>query len=124
MVAPAEIGSLWAGGDHSGITLRAGGEVQTNRRPRGTQPVIQEDGEPVPTPPPPLPPPPPSKTGGESRKTVAILPAQAALFLRAPWTSQGHKQRGEGRVRRGHGIVLRDAESSKALLTLHCFARL
>ena len=99
MVAPAGLRSLCAGG-----------EVQTNRRPRGTQPVIQEDGEPVPTPTPPLPPP-PSKTGGESRKTVAILPAQAqaALFLRAPWNSQGHKQRGAGRVRREHGIVLRDA---------------
>ena len=89
--------------------------MQTNRRPRGTQPVIQEDGEPVPTPttPPPAPPlpPPPSKIGGESRKTVAILPAQAqaALFLRAPWNSQGHKQLGAGRVRREHGIVLRDA---------------
>ena len=118
----------------SQITLHwwRGALVQTNRRPRGTQPVvIQEEGEPVPTtttPPPTIPPvpppPPPSKTGGESRKTVAVLPAQAALFLRAPWTFQGHKQRGVGRVRRGHGIVLRDAESSKALLTLHCFARL
>ena len=97
MVAPAGLRSLCTGG-----------EVQTNRRPRGTQPVIQEDGEPVPTPTTP-PPPPPSKTGGESRKTVAILPAQAALFLRAPWNSQGHKQRGVGRVRREHGIVLRDA---------------
>ena len=120
MVAPAGLRSLCAGG-----------EVQTNRRPRGTQPVIQEDGQPVPAPTPlppapPLPPPPPPSKTGESRKTVAILPAQAqaALFLRAPWTSQGHKQRGVGRVRRGHGIVLRDAESSKVLQTLHCFARL
>ena len=96
--------------------------MQTNRRPRGTQPVIQEDGEPVPTPTTPPPPPPPSKTGGESRKTVATLPAQAALFLRAPWTSQGHKQRGVGRVRREHGIVLRDAEYCSARVKRSNFA--
>ena len=112
MVAPAGLRSLCAGG-----------EVQTNRRPRGTQPVIQEEGEPVPTPTTP----PPSKTGGESRKTVAILLAQAALFLRAPWNSQGHKQRGEGRVRRKHGIVLLVAEKrvkrSKLCIVLRDFNR-
>ena len=67
MVAPAGLRSLCAGG-----------EVQTNRRPRGTQPVIQEDGQPVPAPTPLRPPAVPAS------RPPAPTPASPAPASRSP----------------------------------------